>query len=194
MLWLMIVVHAYLTYKFITTSKIELRSYFYLPLPVTRSDIAWSRLCYVLLIHGITFVILTGFIFLILEPTQMQFSRYVTSYAFEVKEMVFGATMMMLVGSFCVSIVILILETRRQRPLLSTGQWLLVALLLIPISIPFMGGRFLFLTNRIAINLIRSKPDTMYLMLPLIPVAGLLAVGLSIMYHRRITQMTSFRE
>jgi hypothetical protein len=194
LLWLMIAIHAYLTYRLITSSKIELRSYFYLPLPVTRSDIAWVRLCYILLIHGATFVIMAGFILLILEPTQMEFSRYVTSHSWEVKEMFFGTMIFMCFGSLFVSITVLLLETRRQRPLLSTAQWLIFATLVVLATIPLFGGRILFLSNRIAFSIVRSRPDTMYLMLPLIPVAGLAAVVLGVMYYRRVTGMTSWQE
>ncbi|MFC1628009.1 hypothetical protein ACFL3H_02700 [Gemmatimonadota bacterium] len=193
-LWLMIAVHAYLTYKFITSSKMELRSYFLLSLPLNRSDIGLSRLLYVLFIHGTAFVLLAGFVLLLLDPTQMQNGRLIAAKAFEVKEVMLWSTTVMIFLSYCGSVSVLLLESRRQRPLLTTVQWLLFSLLLIPIMFSIFGLRFLFLTNRMVISFVRSSEASVYLLLPMIPVLGLLAVYLSIVYRRRVTQLTSFRE
>jgi len=148
----------------------------------------------VLLIHGAAFVILAGFVLLLLDPTQLQIGRYVSAKAYEVKEVMLWTTMVMFFLSYCFSVSVLLLESRKQRPLLTTMQWLLLAVLLLPTMFSLFGLRFLFLTNRMVISFARNSEASVYLLLPLIPVMGLLAVYLSVVYHRRVTQLTSWRE
>ncbi|MFC1539988.1 hypothetical protein ACFL41_00700 [Gemmatimonadota bacterium] len=193
-LWLMIAVHAYLTYKFITSSKMELRSYFLLSLPFNRSDIGLSRLLYVLFIHGAAFVLLAGFVLLLLEPTQLRLGRYVNASAFEVKEIILWTATVMIFLSYCISVSVLLLESRRQRPLLTTLQWMLMVVILLPVIFSVFGLRFAFRPNRTIISIVSSGPQTGYLLVPVIPVMGLVAVYLSVVYQRRVARLRTWRE
>ena len=203
LLWMMIAGHALLTYKFITTFKHEHRLYFLMPLPLTRSEIGLSRLVYVVLVHGITFVIIAIWIFLILDPRQMHLGRIFPGIEiFEIKEIILWATLAMMFISLCISLTILLLESRQKRPLLSTIKWVILICVFVLGMLPFIGTHLSFISGRWVTNLVKLRglsgaryPDLWsFMLIPSTPVLGLIAAALGTWYHRRITQMTSFRE
>jgi hypothetical protein len=176
LLWLAVFGHQVITYRFITVQKAEQRLRFLLSLPVTRHEIGQARLNTVILLHAVTFVIvsLCGLALMTSAST--------------------GAVLCMITLSLTLSFLIMLLEIRRQRPLFTTVQWLIgIAITLTILSSLGLSPAFL-LGSRPAFLLGSRWDRTLEINFLLTPLYTLTAVGLGYWYQVRFSRQNTFRE
>lgn len=200
--WLVIAGHSYFTYRILATQKQEQRLRFCLPLPVTRAEIGRARINLVLILHTVTFIMLVFWVVFILDINTRSFWLIVSGYRHEINTMVAWTSLGILSFSLCVSFAILLLESRRERPLLSTAQWVVlgfIALILIP---SLTGLRMYLLPERwsLGINFSRGISRMVntgqwgIMLIPLLPYFLLVAAALGYWYLVRCKRRTSYLE
>jgi len=168
LLWMVVLGHQIITYRLITVQKEEQRLRFLLSLPVSRHQIGQARVYTILLLHGGTFAIVSLCALTLMAPTSI------------------GTIYCMFAFSLTLSFGIMLLESRQQRPLLTTVQWLIGIALIIaalsPLGIPPVfsyGSRF---DRAVRVHLTLS------------PLFTLTAVTLGYWYQVRFRQRNTYRE
>ena len=186
--------HAFITYRMTAVQKGERRLRFLLPLPVNRTEIGLARIGMILVLHFFTALLMFLWVFLVLDEREFSFHWTMRNWDLILLELqVMGSILTLLTVSVCLSLFILLLESRTTRPLLHTIVWVLIL-------IPFLATIFMAaglpvsfmpyeLTSRGGFRLHARGIS----MTPLLPLIALAAAALACMYQDRIRRQTSFQ-
>ncbi len=206
LMWLVLAGHVYWTFKTISVDKAERRLRFLLPLPVTRTEIALARVGRTVSLHGVTLVLLGFWLLFFVDVTQFRLGRNLSGPeelgfwdVVAVKGVIFWIIAGVLVLSLVFSFFILLLESRRNRPLLKSWQWLV---LLVVALVPVFGGLNLSSLDRRLVGLALGtrwpgalRPDIWgQELIPFLPVTLLVAVLLGYEYFYRVRSRDTYRE
>ena len=209
LMWLILAGQVYWTFKTISVDKAERRLRFLLPLPVTRTDIAFARVGRTVILHGTTLVLLGFWLLFFVDVTQFRLGRNRTGSeelgfldVLAIKGVIFWIIAGVLVLSLLLSFFILLLESRRNRPLLKSWQWLILLVLAVGVLVPVFSGLNLSSLNRGLVGLALGnrwpgvpRPDIWgQVLIPFLPVALLVAVLLGYEYFYRVRGGNTYRE
>jgi hypothetical protein len=209
LMWLVLAGHVYWTFKTISVDKAERRLRFLLPLPVTRTEIALARLGRTVILPTFTLLLLGFWLLLFVDVTQFRLGRSLSGAeelgfwdVVAVKEVILWIIACVLVLSLILSFFILLLESRRNRPLLKSWQWLILLVVAVGVFVPFLGVRNWSTLDRMLFGLALGRrwiglprPDIWgEVLVPFLPVALLVAVLLGYEYFYRVRGGDTDRE